>query len=125
MYPPEECRGLLVFDCDDTLWDPLNRACFEGIPELLQKLVKEKFCIVVWTGRSRSSCFKLFKEFGILSYFWEIYCGDDLIVKPYPGEIVELANTFEKKIMIGDLEVDHQAAQTIQAHFLWAGLVAR
>lgn len=93
--------------------DSSKYALFEGIEELVNKLIEQEYNCYVWTGRDRHSTLKILKDLGIASKFLEFRCADDTIPKPHPQGISEMlsgVNT-ENVVVIGDSDADINGAK--------------
>jgi phosphoglycolate phosphatase len=88
---------------------------FDGIKEMLGSLKDKKKAIL--TNKNEVYARDIVKEFGIASYFVEVWGGDTLNVrKPDPKTILELVRTtkseLSKTVMIGDSANDFLVARS-------------
>lgn len=60
---------IIVFDMDNTLTDEMGSSLRPGIISLLQKLVKEKFELKLWTNSKKDRAISILKEHKLEQYF--------------------------------------------------------
>ncbi|MBP7283413.1 MAG: DUF705 domain-containing protein [Leptospiraceae bacterium] len=62
---------IIVFDMDNTLTDEMGSSLRPGIIVLLQKLVKEKFELKLWTNSKKDRAISILHEHKLKLYFSE------------------------------------------------------
>ena len=92
---------------------PKARA-YDGIQDALESLEQRGHRLLVWTGRDRASTLELLRLAGILRYFEELVCADDITPKPHPAGLAKLLDGEVKKLCvhIGDSYTDIQGAKS-------------
>ena len=89
---------------------------FDGVAPLLQGLSDRGARLAIWSSRNRGSAEELLHKHDILHYFDQTVFADCVARhKPDPEGLLKLANLFNclpsDMVMIGDHDVDMQAAQ--------------
>lgn len=88
-------------------------AAYEGIKQVLETLEGRGTRLLVWTGRDRASTLEILRTAGILRFFEELCCADDITPKPHPAGLDQLLRGEDKAqcIHIGDSYTDIQGAK--------------
>jgi phosphoglycolate phosphatase len=83
---------------------------FDGIPDLLERLVASGHQLAVATGKSRLGLERSLDHSGLRKYFGASRCADECHSKPHPQMLEELMDEFgvsgEQTLMIGDTSHD-------------------
>ncbi|MBF0420988.1 MAG: DUF705 domain-containing protein [Magnetococcales bacterium] len=67
----------VVFDMDNTLTDEFGREVRPGMKDLLAKLQKEKFVLVLWTSSARSRAREILSQHKLEQYFSKFIFRED------------------------------------------------
>ena len=113
----------IVFDCDGTLLNTHGRGQpYDGIPELLHRLVAADYQLYVWTGRDRASTLRLLQEHNLLRYFQDIRTASEMTPKPHPQGLQDMLNGVDPSLVavVGDSWTDMKGARLFGAFALGA-----
>lgn len=94
---------------------------FDGIKELLDKLLEDNFKIALATNAYRETTLKSIKFLGISSYFHTIVTAQDVQnVKPAPDMLLKSIKELKSKkaLFVGDSNNDKYAAKAAKIPFL-------
>lgn len=90
-------------------------ACFQGVQDLLPRLVEDGYMLAVATGKGRQGLNKALDSTGFSQWFVSTRCADESRSKPHPQMLEEILEETgvdnDKAIMIGDTEYDMLMAQ--------------
>lgn len=96
--------------------DTTEIACFPGVPQGLQQLVKDGYQLAIATGRPRRGLDRVLAQAGLHPLFVASRCADEVYSKPHPRmlqEILEETSTSaEQTVMVGDTVYDMQMARS-------------
>jgi phosphoglycolate phosphatase len=88
---------------------------FDGVPETIAHLTKQRVPLAVATGKGRSGLNKALANSGIAHHFIATRCVDECQSKPHPQMILDLMRevdaTPERTLMVGDTSFDLQMAK--------------
>ncbi len=95
---------------------------FEGIPELLQTMVKQGKRLAIATGKSRIGLERAFDGSGLKPLFEATRCADEGEPKPHPWMLRDLGQELDvstaKMLMIGDTSHDLDLARNAGSAFV-------
>jgi phosphoglycolate phosphatase len=87
---------------------------FDGVPEMLEELRRQRFLLAVATGKARRGLDRALRGTGIAHVFSATRCADEAASKPHPAmlnQIIELLGVDRgQAVMIGDTTHDLQMA---------------
>ena len=113
----------IVFDCDGTLLNTQSQGQpYDGIPELLHRLLAADYHLYVWTGRDRASTLRLLQEHNLLRYFQDIRTASEMTAKPHPQGLQDMLKGIDPGFVavIGDSWSDMKGARLFGAFALGA-----
>lgn len=113
----------IVFDCDGTLLNTQVKGLpYEGIPELLHRLLADDCRLYVWTGRDRASTLRLLQEQNLLRYFHDMRTASEMTPKPHPQGLQDMLNGVDPSfvVVVGDSWADMKGARLFGASALGA-----
>lgn len=88
---------------------------FDGVPETIAHLTKQRVPLAVATGKGRRGLNKALANSGIAHHFIATRCVDECQSKPHPQMILDLMRevdaTPERTLMVGDTSFDLQMAK--------------
>lgn len=113
----------IIFDCDGTLLNTQNKGQpFEGIPELLHRLMAADYQLYVWTGRDRTSTQRLLQEHNLMRFFQDLRTASEMTPKPHPQGLQDMLKGIDPSVcaVVGDSWSDMKGARLFGAYALGA-----
>lgn len=117
LYPNADVgtrEALLQAYVDHFLSDASPTQLFNGVPEGLQSLREQGYCLAVATGKSRRGMDRVLAELGMHDFFDITRCADETLSKPDPLMLSEILAstgfTAEQSVLVGDTSYDLEMA---------------
>lgn len=113
----------IIFDCDGTLLNTQGQGQpYDGIPELLHRLVAADCHLYVWTGRDRASTLRMLQEHNLFRYFQDLRTASEMTAKPHPQGLQDMLKGVDPSLcaVVGDSWADMKGARLFGAYALGA-----